>query len=180
MDTFSSDIPEEVSKLLTDLNVVKNLPVGCKFNVVSNTYSNAWSIFEKGLRFYNGETGNRTVGYLNRLIDRSIELSRKCPNYYKTIFEAVVSLENALNNLYQSYFNQPTVQAEISVLKLRIGRTAFENAVKSKPINIPKETGETSERASGSFKLDSEITRKIRGSPAVLHVDGQVPHLEII
>lgn len=131
--SFSSDLPEEVSTLLSKLNVVKRIPADHKLNVRNSTYSNIWSYVDIGLRKVRGESGSRTVNYVNGLIDTSITLSRQYPNYSSTISAAIYSLSTALANLYQAYGGEPTVQGDIGVIQLRIQQKAFETAITEHP-----------------------------------------------
>jgi len=133
MDTFSAAIPTEVAKLLSELDVLRGIPVGHKFNIITSTYSSTWSIWDKLIRYSSGESGTRTIEYINTLLDRAIKLGQQYPNYTKTIISRVASLEQAMSNLYNSYQGQPVVQGEISVIRLRICSQAFENAIKEEP-----------------------------------------------
>lgn len=131
MDEFSSDIPNDVSKLLSDLDVLKGIPVGHKFNVITNTYSSTWSVWDRGIRYRTGETGNRSIDYINHILDRAIEMCRRYSKYSKTIVSAVASLEQSMMNLHNSYQGQPIIQGDISVIQMRIIPQAFENAIKT-------------------------------------------------
>lgn len=138
---FSSDIPSEISRLLADLYVLKCIPVGHKYNVTSNDYSNAWTLYDKLIRFVNGENAQKTMSHIHSLIDLAITLSRENSSYANVITDSVCDLTSAIGNLSQVYAKHPGIQGELMVISMRIKRDAFTAAIsRGTTSNIPQDT----------------------------------------
>jgi hypothetical protein len=163
---FSADIPRDVSKLLSDLHVIANIPEGHKFNVRDNTYSSIWSTYDIATRRINGETGKRTIEHINHLLGLAIDLSRKYPDYVETIQTTVESLQNAMMNLQQCYQNQPTIHSDLCVIILRLNRKAFQNAVRgSSPIPIRRPSSDSVQISPDSRSRSLETPSRAPATP---------------
>jgi len=126
---ISSDIPQPVIVLLTQLDVLINMPNGSKFNVRNSTYSNAWAINDRLLRYLTGESGQKTINHINHLIDSSINLARTYPGYSDLIIRKVCDMKGPLTNLANMYIDQPTVKSQFNISILRVNKESLLKAV---------------------------------------------------
>lgn len=143
MDSTTSDIPREIADVIIDLTIIKKIPTNHKLNVSSKTYVNADSKIGGFWRWWEEETGNTTVDYINKTIDNAVAICKKYPAWVDYISDNVSNISNALLNLEQVYkrLNQESTAGRIELIKVRINKDRFVRACKeSESVKIPSST----------------------------------------
>lgn len=125
---ITSKIPREVEKILCDLSVVGNLPTGSKFNSETQTYAAANSYIDAFLRTFYRENVNKSIDYINKLVDEAILTARKYPAWFEHICTNVLLLDKAVNNLMHVYSGKPATVEKLKIILLRIDRASFHGA----------------------------------------------------
>lgn len=134
---MDSNIPTAISELLEDLYYVAGLPNGSKLNIRYKHYSN-YTIMDSLRRTFWRENRDATIRWLNELIDRSISLSIKYPEWKVEILNRIKMLDNTMIILKGSYNSDPAMLSKIEVFELRIKEENFLSSVykATNPINI--------------------------------------------
>ena len=169
---MDSNIPVAISELLEDLHYVAGLPNGSKLNIRYKHYSN-YTIIDSLRRTFWGENRDATIKWLNELIDRSISLSIKYPEWKTEILKRVKSLDNTMNILKGSYNNDPAMLSKIEVFELRIKTDNFLSSIykaTSTPIEIKNnysagENGGGSGNSNRSLSFKSVIANNLPSIP---------------
>ncbi len=155
MDSTTSDTPREIEDILVDLDIIRQIPTNHKLNVTTKTYVHADSIIDSSIgRWWHKETGNTTIDYINKTIDKSIAVCKKYPSWINQIADNVSSISNALLNLEKVYEreNKISIVGRINFIKNRVDKDRFLRGFQesklpdifdvpsTKPLPIPIET----------------------------------------
>jgi hypothetical protein len=136
MITIGADIPDQVQKVLSALDVISKIPKNHKLNIYNQKYVSAdidiytldyW--LRRGFR----ESGTKTTDYIKEIIKKSINCGREYPEYGKTICNAIVASRSGINNLYEVYISEPIVIGAIEVIRLMVERDNFLKAIQTLP-----------------------------------------------
>ncbi|MHB1910297.1 MAG: hypothetical protein ACYCQJ_15675 [Nitrososphaerales archaeon] len=115
----SSDIPPDVNNLLLDCFYVSDLHAGCKLNIGSRSYANS-TVLDSVLRKLGGESRDKTISWLNSLVDRGVNLGHEYPSWRSQIIEALAGLKKSITGLKTTYHNDQWVVSQLQVLEKRI------------------------------------------------------------
>ena len=152
MSLETSSIPTDVRDVLLDLRYIGGVPSHHKLNIRTATYVSADSIIGGIKRqldnlFTMEESSSRTVDYINRVIDRAIEVARDNPRWLDLIRSEVIAIKDGLINLISTYERSPYKLGDVNKLKLmllRIEEDAFTSACKEIPNRLANPLASTS------------------------------------
>lgn len=128
MDSTTSDTPREIEGVLVDLDIIRQIPTNHKLNVSTKTYVHADSIVNASIgRWWYKETGDTTIDYINKTIDKAIAVCKKYPSWINEIASGVSFISNALLNLEKVYEreNKISIVGRINFIKNRIDKDRF-------------------------------------------------------
>lgn len=125
MTSVPSDMPVSIQECASKALAFASLGKDMKFNTFNQTYSNRLNITDNIYRKYNGETGQKTIAYIHEIIDQAIHLSKENPKYSDYLQETISQMRHALDNLYETYGDQPPIRANILILLTRIDKKNF-------------------------------------------------------
>lgn len=129
MENVTSDIPREIEELLVDIKYIAGLPPSHKYDLDSQTYSHASSIFSRVYRtFFTSEDKVKGLNFINRTITTAIQLGRKYPQWQHLIGQELALLTDAITNLKHVYSNKPKFVGQLETAEIKIQPTAFKNA----------------------------------------------------
>ena len=135
MTDISSEIPRDVSDLLTDLSVLAGIPPDSKYNVHNKTYVSAssWigSMERTVFHYLYNEKGETTVEDFTNKIKLAVIIARKNPAWKNMILQHIKALEQGITNSIHVYSRTPNLCAKFKTLLLLIDPNAFENACKN-------------------------------------------------
>lgn len=130
----TSDIPREIEELLVDIKYISGLPPSHKYDIKSQAYSHATSLFSRAYRsLFTSEDKVKALNFINRTITSAILLARKYPKWQQSICRELSLLTDAITNLKHVYSGEPKFIARLSTAEIKIQPDAFMNACSISP-----------------------------------------------